>query len=209
MKISSIRIKKIYCDIYFDNGERLNIHKDVIINNNLYTNKSIDSDELDEIKKEDEYLRTKNSAFRILTRRSNSEAELIKKLRKREYPISTVKKVIDELKSKGYVNDLDFAIRFSEMRLKKYGWNRVKQELYQKGISKELFTSIENEIETHPQEDELKEIALKKYNSLIKRENEPYKIKQKLFSYLVSRGYDFDDSKNIISNIVSQSDDYE
>ncbi len=209
MKISSIRIKKIYCDICFDNGEKLNVHKDVIINNNLYTNKSIDSDELDEIKREDEYLRTKNSAFRILTRRSNSEAELIKKLKRREYPINTVKKVIDELKSKGYINDLDFAIRFSEMRLKKYGWNRVKQELYQKGISKELFPSIENEIETHPQEDELKAIALKKYNSIIKRENELYKIKQKLFSYLVSRGYDFDDSKNIISNIVSQSDDYE
>ena len=41
MKISSIRVKKIYCDIYFDNNEFINIHKDVIINLNLFVDKPI------------------------------------------------------------------------------------------------------------------------------------------------------------------------
>lgn len=205
MKISYIRIKKIYCDISFDNGERINVHKDVLINLNLFVDKPIDSNDLKAIQKEDEYLRTKNSAFRILTRRSNSEAELIKKLKRKEYSSSTIEKVVNELREKGYVNDLDFAVRYSEMRLKKYGWNRVKNELYRKGISKELLPQIESEIDVEQDTHELKLMAEKKFKSIIKKETETYKIKQKLFSYLVRRGFDFEDSKNVINQIVIEN----
>ena len=207
MKISSIRIKKIYCDIFFDNGERINVHKDVLINKNLFVDKQIDSNALNEIKIEDEYLRTKNSAFRILTRRANSEAELFKKLKRKEYSPQNINKVISDLKSKGYINDFDFALRYTEMRLKRYGWNRIKNELYRKGISKEIYPLIELEIQVKPQENELKQFANKKYLSLLKKENEPYKIKQKLFSYLVNKGFDFEDSKNIINKLISDTDD--
>lgn len=207
MKISSIRVKKIYCDIYFDNNEFINIHKDVIINLNLFVDKPIDFAELEKIKKEDEYLRIKNSAFRILTRRANSEAELIKKLKRKEYSLPAINRVVSELRNKGYINDFDFAVRYSEMRLKKYGWNRIKNELFRKGISKEILPKIESAINIKTEEDYLIEIASKKLNSIIKKENDLYRIKQKLFGFLVRKGFDFEDSKNVIDRITKEYHD--
>jgi regulatory protein len=204
MKISSIRIKKIYCDIFFDNYESINIHKDVIINLNLFVDKSIDSVELEKIKKEDEYLRIKNSAFRILTRRANSEAELIKKLKRKEYSLPAINRVVSELRNKGYINDFNFAVRYSEMRLKKYGWNRIKNELFRKGISKEILPKIESAINIKTEEDYLIEIASKKLTSIIKKENDKYKIKQKLYGFLVRKGFDFEDSKNVVDRITKE-----
>jgi regulatory protein len=200
MKISSIRIKKIYCDIFFDNYESINIHKDVIINLNLFVDKSIDSVELEKIKKEDEYLRIKNSAFRILTRRANSEAELIKKLKRKEYSLPAINRVVSELRNKGYINDFNFAVRYSEMRLKKYGWNRIKNELFRKGI----LPKIESAINIKTEEDYLIEIASKKLTSIIKKENDKYKIKQKLYGFLVRKGFDFEDSKNVVDRITKE-----
>ena len=154
-----------------------------------------------------EYLRIKNSAFRILTRRANSEAELVKKLKRKEYSLPAINRVVSELRNKGYINDFDFAVRYSEMRLKKYGWNRIKNELFRKGISKEILPKIEFAINIKTEEDYLIEITSKKLNSIIKKEDDIYKVKQKLFGFLVRKGFDFEDSKNVIDRITKEYQD--
>mgnify|MGYP003565274864 CR=1 FL=1 len=51
--------------------------------------------------------------------------------------------------------------------------------------------------ETECTKDEIKEVvhemALKKYNVLCKRESDDYKLSQKLFRFLMGKGYDYDD----------------
>ena len=93
------------------------------------------------------------------------------------------------------------------MRLKKYGWNRIKNELFRKGISKEILPKIEFAINIKTEEDYLIEITSKKLNSIIKKEDDIYKVKQKLFGFLVRKGFDFEDSKNVIDRITKEYQD--
>ena len=48
--------------------------------------------------------------------------------------------------------------------------------------------------------------ALKKYNVLCKRESDDYKLSQKLFRFLMGKGYDYDLIKDVVKSIVKSGD---
>ena len=45
-------------------------------------------------------------------------------------------------------------------------------------------------------------LALKKYNILIKRENDKYKIKEKIIRFLISRGYNYEVAKDAVKEML-------
>ena len=52
------------------------------------------------------------------------------------------------------------------------------------------------------------EMALKKYKVFSKRENDNYKLTQKLYRFLMGKGYDYDLIKDVVKSIV-KSEDFE
>ena len=49
-------------------------------------------------------------------------------------------------------------------------------------------------------------MALKKYNVLCKRESDDYKLSQKLFRFLMGKGYDYDLIKDVVKSVVKSED---
>ena len=45
-------------------------------------------------------------------------------------------------------------------------------------------------------------LALKKYNILIKRESDKYKLKEKIIRFLISRGYNYEVAKDAVNEIL-------
>ena len=43
---------------------------------------------------------------------------------------------------------------------------------------------------------------IKKYNILIKRENDKYKIKEKIIRFLISRGYNYEVAKDAVKEML-------
>jgi regulatory protein len=109
---------------------------------------------------EKERTRARNAAYRLLTYRPRSHAELEQKLRERQFNEAVIEFVLADLERLGYVNDRQFAGQWAagRLRLRGFGRRRIEQELRRKGIAHEVIREAINE--AVPAEDE-REAAVK------------------------------------------------
>src|SRR6266516_7874817 len=82
----------------------------------------------------------KLAAFDLLARKSWSARELTSRLRRRGAPDEVARGVVAEMVSRGYVDDASFARFWAESRARgrRIGSRRLRQELLQKGIPRDL-----------------------------------------------------------------------
>jgi regulatory protein len=78
----------------------------------------------------------KLAAFELLAMKAWSARELIRRLRRRGAPAEIARAVVEELQTRGYVDDQAFARFWAESRARgrRVGSRRLRQELAQKGI---------------------------------------------------------------------------
>lgn len=109
----------------------------------LYNGMTVTESELDELKVSIGIRRAYNKAVDLLSRRDHSKKELIEKLKQKghgEYALNAVEK----LENYGYIDDRRFAFIYAEelIRLKSYGKKRVEQELYRKGVDRDIISEV-------------------------------------------------------------------
>lgn len=145
----------------------------------------------------DEFSKAKYVACIYLARRMHTKSEMYKKLIKKEYAPEICEKVIEALIELGYINDTDYAVRYTRdaINLKKYGINRIKHNLKQKGIEQETIdqTILELDIDNS---DILAKLVEQKADKL---DLNDIKQKNRLIGFLVRRGYKYDEIFNAIS----------
>ncbi|CAA6670112.1 unnamed protein product [Spirodela intermedia] len=76
-------------------------------------------------------------AIESLATRACTTAELMKKLRGKNYPLDVIESVIAELKSRGFLDDGLYAESFSQSRWISLSWGprRIRKALLQKGVN--------------------------------------------------------------------------
>lgn len=199
-KIEIGKKNKERANIYINEEYAFSISLELVYKENLKLNENVDIERLKTLAKEDNYIRCKNSAIRIVERSYKSEKEMEDKLLLKGYDERTIERTLDFLKEYNFLNDENYARSYVKDKIKVEGKRKIKFTLIRKGIDDNL---IEDELSKVLSED-LKEVALnlalKKYNTLKKRENDKYKLSQKLYRFLMSKGYDFD----LISEVVKE-----
>jgi regulatory protein len=104
---------------------------------------------------------------------------------------------------------MKFAEMFSEekLRLKLWGKTKLKSELMKKGISSEIIAVIlEEKFPGSAEElDNASHLAKKKYNLLKNRNMEKQKLVQRLYAFLISKGYSYDISRQAIDKLFNLS----
>lgn len=168
----------------------------------------IDVETLKEIAKEDEFVKAKDRAYRYLERTYKTEKEVKDYLRKKEYEDNIIDRVILTLREYNLTDDYRYAEIFIKSKIKTNGIRKITFDLERKGISKEIIqdalreTVIEEDSVKEVEEDKCFDIGLKKYKLLKKREDDKFKLKSKLFSFLAGRGYDFDLINRVTERIL-------
>ncbi len=196
--------------IYFDNGEKLVLHKDILYQSGLRKGDEISFDRFSALNKEENFYLIKQKAFRLLQRRIHSAKEIYTKLRQKFSDELLIKKCISELQQKGFINDEEFAVAFISEKQKSRKWSRtrLKSELIKRGISGEIISNVLNETFNPEQEEQAaKELVEKKYRQLIRKETDKRKLFQKLMMYLQSKGYDYELSSEMIKKILNVDED--
>lgn len=79
----------------------------------------------------------KGRALRLLAAREHSRAELERKLKVHEQEPGTLKRALDELASRGFIDEQRVADSVVHRRAAKLGAGRIKQELQAKGLDAE------------------------------------------------------------------------
>ena len=154
----------------------------------------------DDVRKE--IVRARNAAYRLLTYRPRSRAELAEKLQDREFDDAVIEAVFVDLVRLGYVNDRQFAEQWASgrVRLRGFGRRRIEHELKTKGVDPDVMTEALNQVFNVDTETETaqKEAGKKlKTMKAIDRETK----RRRLAGFLERKGFTYEVIRNIVKDI--------
>lgn len=187
----------------FINGEfAFACGSELVYTHGLKQDKKVDLESLQEIVSEDNYLKCKNSALKIMERGYKTEKEMYDKLVLKGYEERTIARTMEFLKSYNMLNDEAYSRLYIRDKVKTQGKNKIKNELLRKGIHKELLEEKLNEVDSASEYNAAFKLAEKKYAVIIKTEKDYRKIGKKLWDYLLRNGYSGDIIEDIIRKLV-------
>ncbi len=166
----------------------------------------INQDQLRQVVEEEEYIQAKTTAFNISGRSMQSEHMLRMKLDRKGYQQRIIDRVIDLLKRYNMIDDKELARMMikDKINLNRYGKNRIKQDLYKKGIDSEIVDEMLSLYITDGQEYENALYHGQKKLKLIKHE-ERNKMYQKLARHLVYKGFNYDIVNKVIQQLIKDA----
>ena len=129
-------------------------------------------------------------AMHILERTDKTEAQLRRKLEESEYPKEAVESAIAYVTSYGYLDDRRYAEHYIEWKKQRKGKARLKMELVQKGISREIIEEVLESTDFGETREMIRQIILKKRKTDIPM-NE--KEKQRIYGFLMRKGFSSSD----------------
>ena len=126
--------------IEFDNNEKLILALEVFMKSGLGKNDNLSVDRFSSLITENRLFFIRQRAFRLLGRRLHSTGELRNKLLEKMYDKQLVDSVIEELESKKYLNDQEFAAQFIREKISVKKWSRKKiySELIKRNIKRQI-----------------------------------------------------------------------
>jgi len=141
------------------------------------------------VKNKDDQESAREYAFLLLKYRQRSVEELKLRLKNKKFSETVIKGTVNFLKEKRFLDDAQFSRAWISSRLKRpYGLRRIKQELRLKGVDREIIeTQAGNLSRDYSEPDIVEEIVIRKADNL--KGLEPVKARQRLYSYLIRRGF--------------------
>lgn len=205
-KIELGKKNKNRVNIFLDEEFAFACSVDLIYYYKLEKGKKIDLDSLSNIIEEDNYIKGKNDALKIIERSYKSKKEMADKLLIKGYEEKIITRIIEFLEQYNFINDEKYAEMFIKDKSCSNGKNKIKYMLIRKGIDEDI---IENKLkgvgEVRERESALK-LAQKKYDILIKSETNEKKVYKKIGDYLAGRGYNFGIINSVLDKVIKLED---
>jgi regulatory protein len=144
---------------------------------------------MSEKENEELFSKARNSVFRLLRFRLRSENEIYAKLKAKKLPVSIIKQTIKYFKDLDLIDDRQFAYAWTSSRLKKpFGINRIRLELKKHGIDPVISeATITAATDGYDELDVVTRLA--QYRASKYRNIDPEKIEQRVYGYLLRRGF--------------------
>ena len=181
--------------LFFDDRFFFSVDEEVLIKHHLQTDTVFDEADIEILKKESDYNKAREKAFRLLSIRPHSEKELYDKLI-RDHDEHTAASIIDRFREMDLINDRDFAASyFEQLQCKGKSFTEIRYKLLQKGISREIIDELlaGSDISEY---DTVKGLIESKYRSRLERENG----KKLVFDALARRGF----SPGVIRTVLGE-----
>ncbi|MEG0250125.1 MAG: recombination regulator RecX [Peptostreptococcus sp.] len=205
-KITGIEIQKRNknrVNLYVDNEYLLSLQAELVYKYNLSKNQEIDKEKLIEIARADDYEKAKNKALNSLSKVEKSEKKIREKL-SGDFDEEIIEMVIEFLKKHELVDDERFAdmIVSNDLNFKRVGKNRIKQNLYTKGIKREYIDSAISEIDSDVELENAIYLARKRLPRI--KDKDINKVKNKLYQHLSYKGFSYDIIKLAINEVLEE-----
>ena len=195
-KIVNIKRSTRYNDriiVKLDDKSVFRVPEDAFVLNPFHVGETVTLDEIEDYDVKMRLQEAKDAAFKLLSFRMRSIAEMRKRLKEKSFSQIEIDHVIDKLTKLNYLNDVEFGKAFVKEKIKnkKIGPKAIKSELFPHQLSPDFV-------------DELIESIYKKYkiNDLITFHLKRKKIKKntqmnksdlsRLNNYLLRKGFEWD-----------------
>ena len=143
--------------------------------------------------------KTKKRALKILGNRSFSEKEMLKRLTDKGEAPEDAEETVKWLVGLGYINDSIYAsLIVRHYSAKGYGMARIRDELYKRGIPRDLWDEKLAELD----ETEMTDTALEFLKKKLRGSNNKDDLRRAKDT-LVRRGFSYDDAAAAINRYIS------
>jgi len=201
LKITSIepQRRKNRVNIYVDDLFSIGIEEELRYRYKLEVGMEVSDEFIKDVLKAEEQNKVTNHALNLLSYRQRSEKEIFTSLKRKGYEENHIEKAIEYCKDNNYINDKEFAIAFinDKINLNKLGSYRIRQELLNKGVSREIISKV---LIIKPDEQYEMALELGKKRLNYYRNDDKNSIYRKLSGYLQRKGYSFD----IVSKVMRE-----
>ncbi len=194
--ISEIKFQKknkkrvsIYVDGEFVTG----LEAITVASKNLKVGDAVDGDELIALSLDSLKSEAFDKALKYVSTAMHTEKEVGDNLAKKEYPTAVIDYCLVKLKEYGYLNDERYAKLYVQTYAQSRGVNKIKLELINKGVDKEITESALAQIEGQA---DAAVIAAEKYVKSHKNAT-----KQKLMQHLYSKGFSYSDINTAVDSV--------
>lgn len=211
-KVTKIEVQKKNKDrvnVYIDYDFSFACDAEFIYKLGVKLNDCLDKCDIEEILKEDELKKCKNSALRIIERSYKSKKEMEEKLLAKGFTDDIINSTLNFLEEYKFIDDTKYATLYVKDKIKNQGRNKIKYSLIKKGLNEEVIEENLECIDKDYEKEQALSIAIKRYEILKKRESDEYKLSQKLFRFLATKGYDFQCCSEVIKKVVKRQDIWE
>jgi len=185
--------------IFLDDGSVFGISEDVLFSIPVHIGDTLTDQQLDEILGADSQQKILDVALNLLSFRMRSKAELMRRLKRKNFNEDGIYAVMKKLESKGYIDDQNFALVFAreKVRRKLIGPVALRSEFSVHGLDPDIveytLKKTYDEISEHTLMDQL----------LAKRKvplNEPLNLKEKqnAVNTLRNKGFSWDRIQEIL-----------
>jgi regulatory protein len=186
MKITDIKQQVKRHDrysVYVDKKYSFSLSESELMSSGIRINKEYTSQEFDDLQHTAVFDKARMRALDLLARRQRGE-----------YDSATIEKLIQSLKTSGYVDDEQFARSWLQSRrlLKNISQRRLRLELKQKRIQDRVIDKV-------LQEDDVDERQVLRDLIVKKQRQTKYQDAVKLMQFLSRQGFSYDDIKAVIS----------
>jgi regulatory protein len=194
--------------IFIDGKFAFGLDEEVLYKLGVKKGDSLTEQQIQRITKEERKKEAKDVALKILSFRRRTEKQVKDKLQKKGFDEKTIKATIDKLKEFDLINDIEFATAWVKDRLafKPRGKKLLKQELWKKGIKKEIIEQVTEELCQNEDKSalELLEKIKKRYKDL-----EEKAAKRRMFNFLLRRGFSYEVARQVLTQLTQSLVDQE
>ncbi len=177
----------------FDTGESLTLSLALIADFSVYAGRRFAGEEFDSLRAAASKWSARERALRLLGTRPLSRKELTDKLREKGVSAEDAEDAADYLKSVGYLDDARYAASLARHYAQKgYGPGRVRQELYRRGVPRELWEEALAEL---PEDTEAIDALVDRRLRGVRPDP---KERKRLTDMLLRRGFSWDEIKNVL-----------
>jgi regulatory protein len=196
-------------NIYLNDEYWLKLDKNKLLEFQLSKGKLLSHEEKSQIEQEATREKLLDKVLRFISVRPRSVYEVRTYLKlKRQMEDSEIDQVVDMLTSKNYLSDRNFAEWFVTNRLESglHGKVKIKAELMKKGVSREIINEV---LKSQTSSDEYQENEEDKIREFVKKAlktidlSDKQKARQKIYSRLLARGFEYEKVKRLVSEILS------
>lgn len=186
-------------NIYIDGNFCFSASDEAVVKLALKEGKYIDEEALEDIIDQCEESTAYSYALNLIGVRDYTCEDIKQKLKTKQYSSHTISRVLKKLISYGFLNDEKYANKYIEysVNIKKNGKNKIMYELQQKGIK-----NHEIELNEELEYNNALSLAEKKLRSI----GDKKKPEDRIFRYLIQKGYDFDIIKKVVNTLLKNND---
>ena len=201
--ITQIKDKKDSFAALFDDGTEIKMSAAQIADFGIFSGRELSGDEYEELRASISLSSAKARALRILGSRSLSAREIERRLIGKGVSHETAAQTVEWLKSIGIVNDAEYAASIvSYYSAKAYGNARIRDELFKRGIPRELWDEAMNSSEETG--DAAYELLIKKLRG--SRDKDELR---RAADFLRRRGFSYEEARSAVNNYLEKVEDAE